>query len=33
MEYTAHDIAAIWFTVYFGACLLAPLFTSRGAQS
>ena len=23
---TAQDVAAIWFIVFFGACLLVPLF-------
>lgn len=25
----AQDVAAVWFIVFFGACLLAPLFTTN----
>lgn len=27
---TAQNVAAIWFIVFFGACLLWPLFTRKG---
>ena len=26
MEYNAQDIAAIWFMLVFGVCLIGPLF-------